>query len=98
MAEYQLSEAAAEHITDIADYTDTSFGDNQTEAYLTGLKASFTLIAQFPRIGVAVFEIKQGWRRHKYQKHYVFYSEQPGYVLIEAVVHTGRQIRPELFE
>lgn len=98
MAEYRISQMADEHIAAIAEYTDETFGEKKTEAYLAGLKASFALIAQFPHMGIAAFEIKQGWRRHKYQRHHIFYSEQASHVLIEAVVHMAKSIRAELFE
>ncbi|MDX2259284.1 MAG: type II toxin-antitoxin system RelE/ParE family toxin [Hyphomicrobiaceae bacterium] len=95
---YRLSKLADAAIVDIVAYTDASFGDLQTQAYLAGLKASFELICQFPGIGVAAFEIKPTWRRYRYQSHYLFYSQQPDHILIEAIVHTRRNIRTDLFD
>ncbi len=95
---YKLSRSASAAIQDIVRYTDETFGQNQTAAYIAGLEASFDLLTKFSGIGVAAFEIKPAWRRYRYQSHYIFYSEQPGCILIEAIVHVRRNIRPDLFD
>lgn len=95
---YKLSRSAATAIEDIVVYTDETFGQNQTAAYIAGLEASFELLTRFPGIGVAAFEIKPKWRRYRYQSHYIFYSEQKDHILIEAIVHSRRNIRPDLFD
>lgn len=95
---YRISKTAARQLAEIVDFTDQAFGVLQTDAYIAGLKHSFELIAEFPGAGVAAFEIKQGWRRHRFQSHYIFYSSLSGQVLIEAIVHVRRSLRPDLFE
>lgn len=95
---YKLSPAAGHSISEIVDYTDATFGDNQTAAYLAGLEASFELLVKFPGIGTAAFEIKQGLRRYRYQSHYIFFTEQPDYILIEDIFHVRRNIRRDLFD
>nr|WP_321454627.1 type II toxin-antitoxin system RelE/ParE family toxin [uncultured Cohaesibacter sp.] len=97
MNQYQISLNAERAILAIADYTDARFGETQTEAYLAGLESSFGLIAQFPDIGVAEFEIKQGLRRYQFQMHNIFYTQQDGYVLIENIIHSACNIRSNLF-
>ena len=95
---YKLSEAAEAALDEIATYTDDAFGTWQTEAYLAGFTKSFELLVMFPGIGVAVFEIKSGLRRYRYQSHYIFYTEQTDGVLIEHIIHTRRNIRADLFD
>lgn len=95
---YKLSRTAENHIADIVEYTDDKHGPNQTDAYIAGLESSFDLLMRFPKMGVAAFEIKQGWRRYRYQKHYIFYSTQPGHIFVEAIIHVSRDIKPNLFE
>ena len=97
MSQFQLSLNAERAIFAIADYTDSHFGQSQTEAYLVGLESSFELIGQFPEIGVAAFEIKQGLRRYHFQMHNIFYTQQDGFVLIENIIHTACTIRQSLF-
>lgn len=97
MSQYQLSRNAERAIEAIAEYTDSNFGESQTEAYLTGLESSFDLIGQFPDIGVAAFEIKQGLRRYQFQMHNIFYTQHEGFVLVENIIHTACNVRESLF-
>ena len=59
MAEYRLSVRARAQLIDIYDFTSTTFGQYQVEAYHAGLERTFGLLADFPRIGQSVEE----WRR-----------------------------------
>ena len=43
-------------------------------------------------------DLKAGYRRFRFQAHIIFYSETVDGVLIHALVHSARDIRPELFE
>ena len=95
---YKLSPAAQISIADIVAYTDETFGDMQTEAYIAGLDASFKLLLRFPRIGIAAFELKHGLRRYRYQSHYLFYTEHGDHLLIEDILHVRRNIRRDLFD
>ena len=62
------------------------------------LKRTFDLIANFPRIGQAVDEIAPGFRRFRFQAHTVFYTEESGFILIRAVLHQAREVKPDLFD
>lgn len=95
---YTISKTAERQIAEIVDYTDQTFGQQQTDAYVAGLTHSFELIARFPGIGVAAFEIKQGWRRYRFQSHDIFYLAEADHVRIEAIIHVRRNIRPDLFD
>src|SRR5262245_61260155 len=95
---YKLSLAAINHIDAIVAYTDDAFGENQTAAYMAGLESSFDLLVKFPRIGAAVFEVKNGLRRYRYQSHYIFYTEQGDFIGVEGVLHVSQPIRPDLFD
>lgn len=98
IASYKLSRTAENHLADIVDYTDSTFGAHQTDAYIAGLESSFDLLVRFPTMGVAAFEIKDGWRRYRYQSHYIFYSIKADHLFVEAIIHVRRDIRPHLFE
>ena len=95
---YKLSPAAEKSIAEIVDYTDETFGTNQTPAYIAGLEASFGLIVKFPGIGAAAFEIKSGLRRYRYQSHYIFYTVQHDLIRIEDILHVRRNIGRHLFD
>ncbi len=95
---YRLSRLALTHIEEIVAHTDTAFGEMQTAADMAGLESSFELIVKFPGMRAAVFEVKPGLRRYRYQSHYIFYSEQGSVIGIEAVLHVSRNIRRDLFD
>jgi toxin ParE1/3/4 len=98
VAEFRLSARAESDLVEIYQYTESTYGAYQAEAYIAGLERTFDLLAHFPRMGVAIEEIAAGCRRFRFQAHVVFYSEQPGRVIIRAVLHQSRQIRPGLFD
>jgi toxin ParE1/3/4 len=98
VAEFRLSAAAERELGAIYAHTAEVFGTYQAEAYLAGLERTFDLLAHFPRIGRPVDEVVPGYRRFQFQSHMVFYSDRDGFVLIHAVLHHSRDIRPGLFD
>ncbi len=98
MPEFRLSERAERDLVEIYDYTDQTFGAYQADAYHAGLERTFDLLANFPRIGLAVNEIAAGFRRFRFQAHLVFYTEEDDFILIRAVLHQAREIKPDLFD
>jgi toxin ParE1/3/4 len=96
--EFRLSERAERDLVEIYDYTDQTFGAYQADAYHAGLERTFDLLANFPRIGLAVNEIAAGFRRFRFQAHLVFYTEEDDFILIRAVLHQAREIKPDLFD
>lgn len=95
---YKLSKTAAAQLEDIITCTDETFGEAQADAYAAGFVQSFELLVGFPGIGAAAFEIKQGWRRYRFQSHHIFYSQQTDHIAIEAILHVARNIGPDLFD
>jgi len=98
MAEYCISERARADLIDIYDFTESRFGAYQADAYYAGLVRSFGLLADFPLIGQNVDELATGYRRFRFQSHLIFYTVQPDYIEIRAVIHGAQDIRPRLFE
>ena len=98
MAEYRISDRARADLIDIYDFTESKFGEYQAEAYYAGLVRSFGLLADFPLIGQNVDELAAGYRRFRFQSHLIFYTVQPDYIEIRAVIHGAQDIRPRLFE
>jgi toxin ParE1/3/4 len=98
MAEYRLSVRARSQLLHIYEFTAATFGAYQAEAYHTGLERSFSLLADFPRIGQAVDELAPGHRRFRFQSHIIFYTEELTHVLIRAIYHSAQDIRPQLFD
>jgi toxin ParE1/3/4 len=98
VANFRLSERAASDLLAIYADSESRFGSYQAEAYLAGLERIFGLLADFPRIGRDVADLRPGYRRFRFQAHLVFYSEDAGGVFIRAIVHEARDIRPALFD
>jgi toxin ParE1/3/4 len=98
VAKVRLSERAKAELLAIYVDSATRFGSYQAEAYFAGLERSFGLLADFPRIGQDATALRAGYRRFRFQAHIIFYSEEPGGVLIRSIVHGARDIRPELFD
>ena len=98
MATYKISPRAEARLLDIAEYTAAKFGTYQADAYITGFQQTFELLASFPRIGRSADELCQGYRRYRYQSHYIFYTEEAEHVLIRTILHTAQDLRPDLFE
>jgi toxin ParE1/3/4 len=98
MASFRLSVRARADLLDIYDYTESTFGNYQANAYHAGLERTFGLLADFPLIGQPVGELATGYRRFRFQSHFVFYSDEADHIVIRAVLHIAMDIRPQLFE
>ena len=98
MAECRVSVRARSQLIDIYEFTAATFGPYQAEAYLAGLERTFSLLADFPRIGQSVEELAAGHRRFRFQSHNIFYTEEAAHILIRAIYHHAQDIRPQLFE
>lgn len=98
MAEYRLSARARSQLLDIYEFTDATFGRYQADAYHAGLERTFSLLADFPRIGQLVDELAPGHHRFRFQSHQIFYTEEAANLLIRAIYHCAQDIRPQLFD
>jgi toxin ParE1/3/4 len=98
VADFRLSERTERDPIEIYDYTEETFGAYQADAYHAGLDRTFDLLASFPLIGRAADEMASGFRRFRFQAHTIFYTEEAGFILIRAVLHQAREIKPDLFE
>jgi plasmid stabilization system protein ParE len=56
------------------------------------------LLADFPGIGASADQLVPGYRRFRFQPHYIFYTEEADHVLIRALIHVRQGLRPALFE
>ncbi|HMK89100.1 MAG TPA: type II toxin-antitoxin system RelE/ParE family toxin [Methylocystis sp.] len=97
LGEYRLSAQASQQIREIGRFTKRRWGIYQAQAYHAGLERTFGLLADFPKMGVAVDELLAGARRFRFQSHNTSYTEDGGSILIRAVFHVSQALRPELF-
>jgi toxin ParE1/3/4 len=76
-------------------HTAQCFGAYQAEAYHAGFERIFDLLARFPLIGRLIEEIAPRFRRFRFQAHTVFYTEEADFVLIRAILHGAREVKPD---
>lgn len=87
MADYRLSVAAEADIDAIYLYTDETFGSRQADQYVLGLKHAIERLAEIPRMGRSADDPRPGLFRFRYQSHVIFYTIEPGYIVIQRVLH-----------
>jgi toxin ParE1/3/4 len=98
VAEYRLSLRARSDLLSIYAFSEVRFGRYQADAYHAGFERTFGLLADFPGIGTNADELVAGYRRFRFQSHYIFYTEEADHVLIRALIHVRQNLRPALFE
>lgn len=94
MAEYRLTEKAAEDLNSIYIYTFQKFGELKADSYLMGLNEKLTELANNPELAVAVDDIREGYRKALYQMHAVYFLKQNSSILVVRVLH--QQMKPSL--
>jgi toxin ParE1/3/4 len=74
VGEYRLSLRTRGDLVDIYVFSHANFGRYKADAYYAGLERTFGLIADFPGIGINSDELVVGYRRFRFQSHYVSLS------------------------
>jgi toxin ParE1/3/4 len=87
MKRFLVSVEAQKDVDLIAAYTTDTWGQQQTDRYLSQLEDGFQLLAENPRMGRLCDAISAGLRCHEVGKHTVFYRLKPGGVRIVRVLH-----------
>jgi toxin ParE1/3/4 len=80
MSQYKLARRAEAALIDIYERSIETFGTYQAEAYQSGLRHTFELLAGFPEIGRYAQEYRAGYRRYRYEKHYIFYTIESDHI------------------
>jgi len=87
VAKFRFSRRAEADLCDIGLHTLRSWGEAQTDRYLSKLEDCCQLLADNPALGRLCDEIRPGLRRMEQGKHVVFYREEPGGILISRILH-----------
>jgi toxin ParE1/3/4 len=77
VGEYRLSIRTRADLVHIYGSSQANFGRYQADAYYAGLERTFGLIADFPGIGINSAELVIGYRRFRFQSHYIFTRKKP---------------------
>ncbi len=92
MTSYRLTERADRDILDSFLYGMQHFGLAQAEQYSGDMAHCFKMLAENPHMGRAADAVAAGVRRHEHRSHVILYEQEPGGILILALVH-ARSVR-----
>lgn len=89
---FRVTPRALKDLDAIADYTLQTWGERQTEKYLSDIEARFRALAEHPYLGRARDEVGPGYRSHPHGAHVIFYLITPDGVSIIGVPHGAMDI------
>jgi toxin ParE1/3/4 len=87
VASVRFSRRAEVDLHEIAVYTLRTWGEAQTDRYLSQLEQCCELLADNPALGRACGEIRPGLHRMEHGKHTVFYRPESGGIRIVRILH-----------
>lgn len=87
MADCRFSAAAEDDIQILFQSSQLMFGPRQTDIYMAGLGRVFQNLADNPDMGRRADDLKRGLFRFRYQSHIIFYTAEPGQIVIQRVLH-----------
>ncbi|MGI9434948.1 MAG: type II toxin-antitoxin system RelE/ParE family toxin [Geminicoccaceae bacterium] len=87
MADYELSNEAENDVVDIGRFTINRWGLAQADDYIVGLHDTLGLLADSPRLGRSIDDLREGYRRHEYKSHSIFYQLQSDGIRVIRILH-----------
>ena len=90
MADYKLSNSAEKAVAYIYEYSILTFGLEQAREYVQGLHECFVTLANNPKLGRNVAELKRGYRRHLYERHAIYYTITKTGIFITRILGPGQ--------
>jgi len=82
MASYRLTNRAEAKLAAIYEYSVLNWGLPKTREYLRGLHNAFELLAENPKMGRDMGELRSGLHRHAHASHVVYYRAEASGLLI----------------
>ena len=86
-SEFKLSVYARTDIKKLFRYSYQQFGESQALKYKTELEACLQLLADNPDLGRKCDHIRQGYQRHEYARHIIFYRKRKTDIFIVKILH-----------
>lgn len=96
MAEYRLTPAAERDLEAIWVYTVERWGLHQADRYVDLLTAAFETLAQSPKFAPSCDHIRRGYRRHRVERHMVYFQMTPYGISIVRVLHYRMDVSRQL--
>lgn len=92
MTDFRLTPRALRDLDAIADYTMATWGERQTEKYITELQERFRWLAQRPKVGRLRTEVREGFRSYPHGAHVIFYVIIGADIAIIGVPHGAMDV------
>ncbi|ARJ64937.1 hypothetical protein WV31_04225 [Magnetospirillum sp. ME-1] len=92
MAEYVLSNKAADDLGRIYVYSAQTFGEARADAYFLGLRDCLYSLADNPRLGRPAELATAGLLRHEHGRHIVFYLMETSGIFVVRILHRGMDV------
>lgn len=89
---YTKSKKTDQDIKRITKRSIADFGENQTDKYLNGLERCLQLLADNPKLGRTCDELREGYQRHEYESHIIFYRKRKNDIFITTIIHQSRDV------
>ena len=96
MKPLRLAPQAQADLVEIERYSRELWGERQTDLYLESIKLRLEQIALWPGLGSLCDEVLAGVRRATVGSHVIYYEEEPGFVLVDRVIHHRMDYRRHL--
>ena len=99
MAKFDLTNKAVEDLSDIWNYTNENWSENQADKYYHLILESFKELAANPGIGKNYGSIVENLRGFKVGRHIVFYREKEGSKIeIIRILHERMDVKRRIIE
>jgi len=91
-----ISARAAQEIKEIYQNTVLKHGKPQALTYTDGLQSTLQLLADMPDMGRKCDEIREGYQRHEYARHIIFYKKRSHDILIVRILYDAMDAKRHL--
>ncbi|WP_089939106.1 type II toxin-antitoxin system RelE/ParE family toxin [Candidatus Entotheonella palauensis] len=98
MPAFQLTRRAREDLRSIGRHTQAAWGREQRSRYLGRLDAAFRALAEFPEMGQACDDIREGYRKYHVGRHLIFYRQSSVGITVIRILHDRMDIEIHLSE
>tara|TARA_B100000497_G_C7571757_1_gene344511 strand:+ start:247 stop:543 length:297 start_codon:yes stop_codon:yes gene_type:complete len=96
MLKLKLLPEAVKDLEQIFEYTFETWGIAQAYKYQDELFAGFTNIKKNPEIGSAYIHTKRGYRKHKINRHLIFYRFDSDICYVIRILHERMDLQTKL--
>jgi len=83
----RFTRQAESDLVSIGTYTLSTWGEAQTDRYLSELELSCRQLAASPLLGRSCDDVRPGLRRMEHGKHVIFYRMTDGGILVTRILH-----------